>query len=254
MSLRLFSGLVSVAALPAEFEIVQTPNGSSYFAHQGEYYLPYLEPNGNEIYIVVDPPPAPQPKAEVASTSGVELAERDLVVPAGTSLPVRTASELSSATAQQGQPFTAYLDEDLKVGEILAAPKGCTVYGVVAEVEKAGSMSGQSKLTLRLTDIQVDGHVIPLFAAPYAVQGASESKNTAKKVGGAAALGALIGAFADGGKGAAIGAAVGAGAGTAATAGKPASRPAQTRIQFALEQPLTVPITVKVASTTADRD
>jgi hypothetical protein len=178
-----------------------------------------------------------------------------LTVPGGTSLSVRTASELSSATAQQGQRFTTYLDQDLKVGEILAAPKGSKVYGVVAYVEKAGSMSGQSKLTLRLTDIEVNGHVIPVLATPFAVQGASESKDTAKKIGGAAALGALIGAFADGGKGAAIGAAVGAGAGTAASAAteaKPASIPAQTQIQFTLEQPLAVPIMVKVSSTTAD--
>ena len=248
-------GLVSVNALPAEFEITQSSSGASYFAYQGKYYLPYLEPNGNETYIVVDPPQAPPPRTEVASASKAALAERNLTVPAGTSLPVRTASELSSATAQQGQRFTAYLDEDLKVGEILAAPKGSKVYGVVAEVETAGSMSGQSKLTLRLTDIEVNGHVIPLSAAPYTVQGASESKNTAKKIGGGAALGALIGAVADGGKGAAIGAAVGAGAGTAAsaaTAGKPAGIPAQTRIPFALGQPLTVPIMVKVSSTTAD--
>jgi hypothetical protein len=250
-------GIVSVPALPAEFEIMQAPNGASYFAYQNKYYLPYLESGGNEIYIVVDPPPAPQPETQVASKSGVTLAERDLTVPAGTSLSVRTASELSSETAQQGQRFTAYLDQDLKVGEILAAPKGSKVYGVVAEVEKAGSMSGQSEMTLRLTDIEVNGHIMPVLATPYAVQGASESKNTAKKIGGAAALGALIGAFADGGKGAAIGAAVGAGAGTAASAatgGKPASIPAQTRIEFALEHPLTVPIMVKVSNTTADGD
>ncbi len=175
-------GLVSVNALPAEFEITQSSSGASYFAYQGKYYLPYLEPNGNETYIVVDPPQAPPPRTEVASVSKAALAERNLTVPGGTSLPVRTASELSSATAQQGQRFTAYLDEDLKVGEILAAPKGSKVYGVVAEVETAGSMSGQSKLTLRLTDIEVNGHVIPLSAAPYTVQGGSESKNTAKKI------------------------------------------------------------------------
>ncbi len=126
---------------------------------------------------------------------------------------------------------------------------------MVAEVRAAGSMSGQSKLTLRLTDIDVNGRVIPLMAAPISVQGAPESKDTAKKIGGACGIGALIGAIADGGTGAAIGAAVGAGAGTAAsaaTAGKPAGIPAQTRIPFALGQPLTVPIMVKVSSTTAD--
>jgi hypothetical protein len=248
-------GVVIVNALPAEFEIVQTPAGGSYFAYQNKYYLPYLEPNGNELYIVVDPPSTSAPQLQVASSEGVELAERSLTVPTGTSIPVRLASELSSATSQVGQRFTAYLDDDIKVGEILAAPRGTKVHGMVAAVEQASSMSGQSKLTLRVTDIEVNGRVIPVSASPYAVQGAPESKDTAKKIGGAAAIGAMIGAIADGGSGAAIGAAVGAGAGTAAsaaTAGKPATLPAQTPVKFTLQQPLTVPIMVKVASTTAD--
>jgi hypothetical protein len=248
-------GAVTVNALPAEFEIVQTPSGGSYFAHQGQYYLPYLEPNGNELYVAVDPPANSKPQVPVASSEGVALAERSLTVPAGTSIPIRLASELSSATSQTGQRFTAYLDDEIKVGEILAAPQGSKVYGMVAEVQQAGSMSGQSKLTLRLTEIDINGRVIPLMADPYLVQGAPESKDTAKKIGGAAAIGAVIGAIADGGSGAAIGAAVGAGAGTAASAateGKAATMPAQTQVKFTLQQPLTVPITVKVASATAD--
>ncbi len=248
-------GAVTVNALPAEFEIVQTPAGGSYFAHQGQYYLPYLEPNGNELYVAVDPPANSKPQVPVASSESVELAERSLTVPAGTSITIRLASELSSATSQTGQRFTAYLDDEIKVGEILAAPQGSKVYGMVAEVQQAGSMSGQSKLTLRLTEIDINGRVIPLMADPYLVQAVPESKDTAKKIGGAAAIGAVIGAIADGGSGAAIGAAVGAGAGTAASAateGKPATLPAQTQVKFTLQQPLTVPITVKVASATAD--
>ena len=145
---------------------MQTPAGGSYFAYQEKYYLPYLEPDGNELYIMVDPPASSKPQVQVASSEGVELAERSLTVPAGTSIPIRLASELSSATSQTGQRFTAYLDDDVKVGEILAAPRGSKVYGMVAEVEQAGSMSGQSKLTLRVTEIDVNGRVLPLLPIP----------------------------------------------------------------------------------------
>ena len=57
---------------------------------------------------------------------------------------------------------------------------------------------------------------------PYTLRGESHTKSNATKIGGGAALGAVIGAIAGGGKGAAVGTVVGAGAGTgvAAASGK----------------------------------
>jgi hypothetical protein len=228
-------GVVTVEALPAEFEIEQTAAGASYFKYQSRYYLPYLVPTGEEVYIVVDPPAAAPEAQSVAAT--------------GTEIPVRFASDVSSTTSQPGSRFTAYLDSELRVGQILAAPKGSKIFGLVPSVEQAGSMSGQSKMTLRLTDIEVNGRVVPLVSSSYVVEGASESKDTAKKIAAGAALGTVIGAIADGGEGAAWGAAIGAGAGTAAsaaTSGKPATVPAQSLVKFTLEQPLSVPIAVRV--------
>ena len=110
-------------------------------------------------------------------------------------------------------------------------------------------------MTLRLTDIEVNGRVVPLVSSSHSVEGASESQDTAKKVAGGAVLGTLIGAVADGGKGAAWGAAIGAGAGTAAaaaTSAKPAVVPAQSLVKFRLEQGLSVPIAVRVTEAAAD--
>ena len=251
------AGVTSLAALPAEFEIEQTASGASYFKFDGRYYLPYVEGSGDEVYIVIDPPapPAPAPVVQTASAEGTTIAERTLTVAAGTEIPVRFTTEVSSAATQAGARFTAYLDAELRVGQLLAAPKGSKVFGLVASLEQAGSMSGQSKMTLRLTDIEVNGRVVPLVSSSHTVEGASESKDTAKKVAGGAVLGALIGAVADGGKGAAWGAAVVAGAGTAAsaaTSAKPAVVPAQSLVRFRLEQGLSVPIAVRVTETAAD--
>jgi hypothetical protein len=250
---RMPVGVTVVEALPAEFEIVQAPNGNAYFVYEGTHYLPYVRSSGEEVYLVVDPPPQAPPAAQVTTASDTTRVERTLSLPAGTALDVRFASELSSGTSTVDQRFTGYLASDVTVGEILAAPRGSKVYGTVVEVQKAGSMSGSAKLTIDLTDIQVSGRVIPVATPPYSAQGRSEGKDTARKVAGGAGLGALIGAIADGGEGAAIGAAVGAGVGTAASAateGQQVVIDEGTVIQFRLEEALTVPIAVTV--TTAD--
>ncbi len=239
----------TVEALPAEFEIEQAPNGTAYFAHEGVYYLPYLDPAGQEVYIVVDPPAPATSDPTATAGADVNVVERTLAVPSGTVLSIRTATELSSDTSPAGQRFSGFLEGDLTVGEILAAPRGSTVYGRVVESVKAGNTSGQSALTLSLTDIDVNGRIISLSTSQHAVQGASQGRDTTKKIAGGALLGTVIGAIADGGQGAAIGAAVGAGAGTAtvaATSGAAATVPAQTSIQFTLQQPLSVPIVVRV--------
>jgi hypothetical protein len=242
-------GLEIVQALPAEFEIVQAASGASYFSAQGTYYLPYVGANGQEAYVAVDPlqttsTPQTQP------VEGTDVVERSLTLPAKTKLSVRIADELSSETAQPGQRFTSYLDTELRVGEILAVPRGSAVHGRVVAVEEAGNMSGTSSLTLTVTDMEVGGDVIPVLSSHYVVEGSSSSSDTGRKIVGGAGLGALIGAIADGGSGAAIGAAVGAGVGTAASAatkGQQAEIASQTPLAFTLEQPLTIPIAVRVA-------
>ena len=51
------AGVVFVAALPANFEVVQL--NTMYFMAGGRYYVPYLAPDGGEKYVMVDTPPSP---------------------------------------------------------------------------------------------------------------------------------------------------------------------------------------------------
>ena len=51
------AGVVFVAALPANFEVVQL--NTMYFKAGGRYYVPYLSPDGAEMYVMVDTPPTP---------------------------------------------------------------------------------------------------------------------------------------------------------------------------------------------------
>ena len=59
------AGVVFVAALPANFEVVQL--NTMYFKAGGRYYVPYLSPDGAETYVMVDAPPTPSSTAAVAA-------------------------------------------------------------------------------------------------------------------------------------------------------------------------------------------
>ena len=184
------------------------------------------------------------------STSGVRSSSGErtydsqrVTIPAGTRILVRMIDSVDSEKNRIGDKFRASLEENLTVGDTIVAPKGADVYGRLAEAKGAGHISGKSELKLELTDILINQELHPIITGDYDVAGKSRGADTAKKVGGGAALGAIIGAIAGGGKGAAIGAGVGAGAGTAVqvfTHGQQVRVPSETLLEFRIEQPLTV--------------
>src|SRR5258706_4871062 len=155
------------------------------------------------------PAPAPVAQAQPVAAGGT------VTIPAGQSILVRMIDGVDSSKNHVGDIFHASLETDLTVNGALVARKGTDVYGRLAEAKEAGHIAGSSELQLELTRMVIDGHDYPLVSSDYTLQGKGRGSNTAKKVGGGAALGAIIGAVAGGGKGAAIGAGVGAGAGGA---------------------------------------
>jgi hypothetical protein len=170
---------------------------------------------------------------------------KKVTVPAGTRILIRTADSIDSSKQQAGYRFTASLETNLQVDDVVVAPRGATVYGRLASAESAGRMKGSSELGLELTDIVINGTSYPLLTSSYEIKGKGEGSNTAKKVAGGAGLGALIGGLAGGGKGAGIGALAGAGAGTAVSAtkkGQQLSIPSESLLEFRLAQPVALPV------------
>ena len=101
----------------------------------------------------------------------------------------------------------------------------------------------RSELGLELASIVFQGKTYNVVSSDVKHSGTSRGKQSAERIGGGAALGALIGAVAGGGKGAAIGAAVGGGAGTGVqvfTKGQQVKIPSETRLDFTLQQPLDI--------------
>lgn len=169
---------------------------------------------------------------------------KTISVPAGTRILIRTVDPIDSSKQQAGYRFTASLETNLQVDNVVVAPRGTKVYGRLASAQSAGRMSGSSELTLELTDIVINGTSYPLLTSTYEVKGQGEGKKTTKKVVGGAGLGALIGGIAGGGKGAGIGALAGAGAGTAVAASKKGQQltiPSETLLEFRLQQPAPLP-------------
>jgi hypothetical protein len=251
------AGVVAVKALPEDFEPMQA-GSMVYFRSKGRYYLTYLDPSGEELYVVVNAPagavpavpgePGAAPQGAAAASAPAPAAQPrtvTLTAQPGTPLTVRVATEVSSGTAQAGQRFQGNLDADLVADGRVVATRGTRVYGRVVEAKAGTGTGGAPALTLELTDIEVGGRVVSLSTEPVSFSG--EAKKGGKKVLGAAALGAGIGGMIDGGEGAAWGAGAGAVVGVAAAKSSPGNQVAVapgTALEFRLARALSVALVV----------
>ena len=182
--------------------------------------------------------------ALTSASSAITPESGQVTVPAGSRILVRTVDAIDTTKNKAGYKFTATLETNLMAGNVVAAQRGCTVYGRLTNASSAGRMKGSSQLTLELTDIIIRGTAYPVLTDQYAMQGQGEGSKTAKKALGGAGLGALVGGIAGGGKGAAIGAASGGALGTGVAASKKGEQlaiPSETLLEFRLQQPAPFP-------------
>jgi hypothetical protein len=153
-------------------------------------------------------------------------AQTSLEIPSGTTIRVRMIDKLSSEQTQMGETFHGTLDEPIEVNGRELYPKGADVIGRVTDVHPTGRLSEPGELDLVLNTVSSGTVAASVHVEPLVIKGESHSKSNVTKIGGGAALGAVIGAIAGGGKGAAIGTLAGGAAGTgaaAATGKKPAT-------------------------------
>ena len=189
------------------------------------------------------PPALSPPSARHAR--GTTSARSSVTLPAGTEINVMTNDNIDSATANEGQTFSADVAENVvgSNGQVVI-PKGSEADLVLRKVQSQGTVTGSSELVLDLQSVKVNGRRYTVSTEDVAQsnkEGVGANKRTATYVGGGAVLGTLIGAIAGGGKGAAIGAATGAAAGAGTqvlTRGKAVKVPAESTLRFKLDQPL----------------
>jgi hypothetical protein len=173
-----------------------------------------------------------------------ELKPRELTLPAGTVIPVRTTTELSTKTLADGSVFDAVLEKGILVDGTLVAPQGAHVTGVVVSSDPGGKVKGVASLEVTIRQIAgIKDQAIRVKANTFSTAAETSKGRDAKRTGILAGAGAVVGAIAGGGKGAAIGAGAGAATGVGAnmaTRGKAAVIPAETLIEFTLAAPTTV--------------
>jgi hypothetical protein len=240
------AGVITVKALPPEFEPVQAGT-LNYFKTEDRYYLTYLDPSGEELYVVVDPPAA-QPKATTSETTQASKqarpptqapsapptkqapAETKASPPApATSQPATPAPETATPqvvnltvtpgtaitvritrdvyAASSGQYFKANLAQDIIVDGRLVVPKASGAIGTISV--------SQESMILLLTDLDVAGRLYPIHTAPV---------QSPKSVQSASSLDAVV----DPGK----------------SSTTPVELAAGTAVEFRVTQPFTVSVLV----------
>ena len=191
------------------------------------------------------PPQASAPQSSGGPSVEVERPQPHTVtLQPGTNLVIRLGETLSTDHNYTGDTFRGVLDAPIEMDGFIIADKGSKVLGRIVNAQKPGRMEGLADLNLTLTEINTtDGQRVRLVTNSSDRRGASSAREEAAKIGGGAALGAIIGAIGGGGKGAAIGAGVGGAAGTGAVLlghGKPAVFENETRLTFTLTEPVTI--------------
>jgi hypothetical protein len=173
-----------------------------------------------------------------------DLKSKEYTIPAGTVIPIRTTSELSTSKLSNGSVFEALLERNLVVDGTTLAAQGAHVTGVVVSSDEGGRIKGVAGLVVTIRQIAgVRDQTIKVQASNYTQEAQSTKGKDAKRTGIMTGIGAAVGAIAGGGKGAAIGAGAGAAAGLGtnmATKGDAATIPAETVLEFTLSTPATV--------------
>jgi hypothetical protein len=200
-----------------------------------------VSPKEMEPQPLVVPPLRSEPAAEPAAAPPEPV--HQVTLNAGTMIPVRLVDGLSSDRNVAGDTFAATLDHELVVDGWVIAERGAVVEGRVVTAERGSKVKGNAAITVELTRIHMsDGQTVRVQTDSFERRAQVDHSTDAAKVGGGAAIGAIIGAIAGGGKGAAIGAGAGGavGAGDVVLTRKPATLPSETRIPFRLRAPVTV--------------
>jgi len=195
-------------------------------------------------------PPANDPAGQTVSSRppaddppGQAVPSR-LTLQAGTFLTVRVDQMLSSDRNQAGDGFSATLTRPLVAGGVVVAQRGEILGGRVADAQKAGRVTGVSRLAVQLTDLTlVDGQQVPIDTQLTSLAGPTSKARDAGAIAGTTATGAAVGAAAGSGVGAAIGAGAGALAGTVGvllTRGHPTVIYPESVLTFRLSEPITI--------------
>jgi hypothetical protein len=194
----------------------------------------------------VTPDPVERESARIPEPTTRDREMIEVVVPASSVIGLQVDTAVSSERARVEDRVVARVTRDVSADSRVAIPAGSRVLGSVTLVERGGKIKERARLGIRFhTLVLADGTEIPIRTESIFREGESPSGESARKIGGAAAAGAILGAIIGGGKGAAIGGAAGAGGGTAVVMSgdrNAATLPAGTVVSVHLASPVTLTV------------
>ncbi len=101
------------------------------------------------------PAPAAAPASSAAAQAPAAPAPGKLLLAEGSDVALKFDQDLSSKTAQEGDPVALVLDQDLVVGNVVVAKAGCIAVGEVTHAKRAGMMGKGGELNIRLDYVKV---------------------------------------------------------------------------------------------------
>jgi len=164
-------------------------------------------------------------------------------LPAGSVIPVRIETSVSSAHSDPEDRVLATVRQDVRSGGRVVIPAGSEMRGHVLYAKRSGRVKGRAQLGLRFSEVNVNGRWHRIGTQRIGLVAPATHKKDGAIIGGGAGAGAILGAIVDGKEGAAKGALIGAGTGTGVvlgTRGKEVGLASGARWRVKLTQPLVV--------------
>lgn len=166
-----------------------------------------------------------------------------VTIPAGSSVPVRISTSISSETADVGQSWSGVVTDDVYANDRVVVPAGTHVTGTVAAA-RAAERGSRAMLQLSLSRLQIGDRSYRVRGTSEPVIAGSPRARNLGAIAGGTAAGALVGRTVSGsGKGTLIGGLVGGAVATGVVAkskGWQVVLKAGTPLSFTLRQSVAV--------------
>lgn len=177
----------------------------------------------------------------IASGAGGGAREVDATVPAGTSFVAALGSTISTENGEAGTPIRLETTESVDLGQGMIVPTGVTIRGEVTHSKGGGRVAGAPELTLRFTEMTVNGTDYQISAEPFRLRGRNDAAQSAALIGGGGVVGGVVGAVTGAGtvEGAVVGAVLGTGV-AVATKGDQLVLPAGQKLRVRLAEPVVI--------------
>jgi hypothetical protein len=194
--------------------------------------------------------------APAANSASANTAPAQIVVPAGTHLPLVLHNGITTRNAQPGEPLYLETTFPIVVNDRIVIPAGSYVQGEITEAKRPAKGKGGAEVHIRLTTLILpNGYSVKFDAVPtntetgggeYVGKEGQINKDRDKAADAGTVIkttgaGAGIGAVAGGAQGAGIGAGLGAAAGLATvmmTRGPELELPRGSSVDIMLDRPL----------------